>query len=354
MHDFAKDMMIVGVRKGLREQGEHVSDQIEQTGEYQKNYLDCLVYAHHNRAEIVLTPDIIWYTLLCELAGVIAENPDAYRKWFTDMPLGEGEGKDKNKKLIKIGHVDNPDDLTTYLDRIILALKGLVPSGLANSFLIDNFSTADWHTTLAQHAAFADAVHHYYEYAGWQGAQGGYEPPERQVGIPYVLLKGCRHDWEFIREHWKAIANSSVFPILDVQHPEVPVVGAHGDIEIGIKLSYFDRVFVILNTLCEMKASPNQSWLCKVYDEDKYGDAQGWFKDLFVSAFPIRKCPASGYPTHVSEVPYYNFDTKQDFALAVGLFSKRRVMSKISPLYMLKPYFGHIIFRVTGKNGNQG
>jgi hypothetical protein len=351
MHDMFKDMLIEGVRKGLRERGEAVSDGIEQTGDYQKNYMDCLFYAYHNRHEIVLTPDIVWYTLLCELAGVIAENPDAYKQWFTNMPEGEGRGKDKNKKLILIEEVDNPNDLTTYLGRIIAELKHLVPSGLADSFLIDNFSTAEWHSTLAQHAAFADAVHHYYEYAGMQGYQSGGERPEPEVGIPFVHLKGCRHDWEFIRDHWKAIAESGVFPVLSVYHHDVPMV-SRGDGYFSASMDYFHRVHMILSALCE--TSGHQSWLRKIYLEDEHGTAQGWFKDLFVSAFPILKCPASGYPTHVSEVPYYNFKTKEDFALAVGLFSKRRVMSEISTHYTLTPSFGHIVFKVTGKNEKQG
>lgn len=49
-----------------------------------KNLMHYLTLAWYNHFSVVISPDMIFYTILCELAEQIKSDPDAYRHLFTD------------------------------------------------------------------------------------------------------------------------------------------------------------------------------------------------------------------------------------------------------------------------------
>ncbi len=49
-----------------------------------KNYIHYLTLAWSNHFSVILSPDIIFYTVLCEIADEILTCPDAFRHLFTD------------------------------------------------------------------------------------------------------------------------------------------------------------------------------------------------------------------------------------------------------------------------------
>ena len=50
------------------------------------NYLEYLEICWKWHYGAVISPDILWHIFLCELALVIAANPDTYRSLFTESP----------------------------------------------------------------------------------------------------------------------------------------------------------------------------------------------------------------------------------------------------------------------------
>jgi hypothetical protein len=49
-----------------------------------KNLMHYLTLAWYNHFSVVISPDMIFYTIMCELAVQIKSEPDAYRHLFTD------------------------------------------------------------------------------------------------------------------------------------------------------------------------------------------------------------------------------------------------------------------------------
>ena len=309
-----RDWLIYHTRKDIDNAVSLSKDGIPEGGELQDNYLSYLIHAFNKNHEIILTPDIVWFTLACEVARIIDTDPDAYRDKFTTMKKGEGEGRNKDKTLIKI-KTDTPQDLTTYLDAIIEKLRGLVPGGLANEFL-PKFTTADWISKLAIHAAFADTVRHYYEYMGGQGCQGSAPPPG---GIPYVHLEGTRQDWAAVVDGWTNISNR-VFDKRD-----------------GLLAKYVEEVKDILSRLkgASESVTDAQDWLRQIYSND---GRPSWFNHLIApTSIKGGLCRLQS----IAHVPYYaKFldGTEKDYILAVGVFSRRLAGN------VLAPEFGYVIY----------
>jgi hypothetical protein len=55
-----------------------------------KNYLHYLTLAWSNHFSVVISPDIIFYTVLCEIADEILTSPDDFRHLFTDSAQKKG------------------------------------------------------------------------------------------------------------------------------------------------------------------------------------------------------------------------------------------------------------------------
>ena len=289
------------------------------------DYVDCLKEANEKHLEIVLSPDHVWFTLMCEVARLVEADPERYRSHFTTRP----QGSDKIAIRIK---TDKPQDLTTYIDRIIDQLRVLLPSNLATRALID-FSTITPTTLLAQHAAFADMAKSYYSYCGCQGAQGYHPPPK--PGIAKVHLMGTPDDWAKIRLYWVEMAERLFDPnpspeLADYRYRVETVLGQLAVIARWQSRGRSGKPF-----------EEGQEFLKLIYDETLHHN--GWFMQLYV---PTRlKQPGGSQGSiktfqNVARVPYeaeFRDGSKKKYTLIVGVLWKK-LDGK-----MLVPEFGHEI-----------
>ena len=83
-----------------------------------KNYIHYLTLAWSNHFSVVLSPDIIFFTILCEIADEILSNPDSYRHLFTDSQ--------EKKQIMTLTHDVKHIDVTqiiagTYMILMIFA-----------------------------------------------------------------------------------------------------------------------------------------------------------------------------------------------------------------------------------------
>ncbi|MDA1281002.1 MAG: DUF4419 domain-containing protein, partial [Chloroflexi bacterium] len=130
-----------------------------------------MAYFEHcwsNHYVAVLTPDMLWYDLLCELATVIKSDPERFRKFFS-------ETEEKQ-------HIIVPSESLTVLPLglVIDALRNVVPTSI-DEFLPE-FTTTTRRARSARYAAFCDAMSVYYNYSMYM------------CGIPAVHVKGTHED----------------------------------------------------------------------------------------------------------------------------------------------------------------
>lgn len=288
-------------------------------GRFHENYGEYLDEAYRTRREIILSPDILWFTLLCEFARIVDANPESYRKKFTSQSKDEPDENENNpqvgKKLIEI-ETENSQDLTIYIGEIMYRLRSLVPAGLAYKILID-FSTKTRISTVAQHSVFADMVKHHYLYQGNQGNQGSQAPLPPPGGIAHVHMTGTAEDWRQIRGNWADLVGSS---------SDSPIKDKYAE-------RYYSGVYHVLARLAEDDQS-DQKFLLEIRTDD----GGGWFKDLIAPS----DMKGSSY-NHIARVPYtakYRDGRKEKFILVTGIFSCHLEGNT------LHPEFGYLIMKV--------
>jgi len=274
----------------------HVGNDLGEGKVLHNNYLSYLEMAWKSHYGVILTPDIFWYTLVCEIAEVVKEDPEKYRNLFTTAP--------SKTEIIVL-----TDSLTVLpLGTIIDRLKELVPDKFADSFL-QGFSTTTERSKFAQYAAFADAVSPFYNYGMYL------------CGIPFVRLDGEKDDWLKIRKAWGEIVKAF--------QPK------------GL-VKYFDRVAEIIDGIVGHFGGTGIDFK-DMFTLERCGsggqvEADGWFTRLFRKQ-PELRCTYN-FSTHVSKVNYKNLTTGKNFQMQQGLF-----MSAVAD-DMLLPEFGQVIFEV--------
>ncbi len=253
------------------------------------NFLKYLGIAWNHHYGIKITPDIIWYSVLCEVALHIKENTEKYRNLFTT-----------SDKKVEIS-IPTGDPELLDLNTIIERLNDLVPTNVGT--FIPTFTTSTEQSQLAFKAAFADTVSQYYNYSMYM------------CGIPKVEILGTKEDWEKVF--------SGVLELNEL-------------IELN---DYFTGVLGVVTKL----TSPNKEDFTNFFKLEQCGsgsqvEVEGWVTKLFV------KVPRVAYPdnfsNHVSIVKYKCLSTDRDFELNYGLFS-----SKIVEDYLV-PDFGYFINEV--------
>lgn len=264
---------------------------------FHNNFLEYLELAWGGHRGVVLSPDIFWYTVLCELANIIKDSPDKYRHLFTTTPK-------KTEILVQ------SDSLTVLpMDKISSALKTLIPDKFADSFL-QRFSTTDDDSSGAMQSAFADAVSPFYDYGMFL------------CGIPFINLTGEKDDWMKIKESWSKIHQA---------------FKDNGD--------YFCEVSKIIDGIIEHFSGNGGIDFKKMFYLERCGsghqvEVRGWIQKLFTK-IPEDVQYSCNFPTHVSQVNYKQVDTQKNYQMHQGLFTS------IPEDDLLVPSFGRIIFEVS-------
>lgn len=258
---------------------------------YHTNYLDYLSKAWANHYGVVVTPDLLWYSLLCEATGIVASDPNRYRSLFT-------ETEEKQQITVQTG---SPTILP--LDLIISHLKKLVPSDATN--FLPEFTTTTDRARSAFYAAFADMVSPYYNYAMFC------------CDIPFVDVRGTKEDYQKLANSWKKVGE---------------ILGTHKE--------YFQNTVGILNSIVDNLENP-EFWK-DMFSMERCGSGSqyvisGWFSDLFVEQPSFRQ--VCNFSTHISRVNYKNLSTDIEYQMVQGIFS-----SKLTEEEFLEPDFGMIVY----------
>lgn len=265
---------------------------------YQQNYMSYLENCWADHLIAVINPDIIWYTILCELTSVVSGNVEGYRYLFTDS---------KDKKEIS---VETGDPIVIPLDSVIEKLKDVVPTDI--DIFLPSFSTSNARSTLAKYAAFCDMVSPYYDYSMYC------------CGIPFVRVDGTKEDYGQLLDSWLKI-----YGILR------KVNGA--DFEV---FKWATRITTLLSNISTNLT--NSSFWQKMFYLERCGsgsdtEVRGWWKDFY------RETPSVGYvenySTHISNVSYKYLPTQQNYIMKSGL-----LFSKLEGEGILVPEFGRVVY----------
>lgn len=269
---------------------------VDGSATYHLNYLEYLEGAWARHHSILLTPDIVWYTLLCELSQIVGADPERFRHLFSDRP-------DKQEIVI---HSDDP--VVMPVAGLIKMLEGLVPTDTAP--FIPEFSTTTDRSRHAFHAAFCDMVSPYYNYS------------MMVCGIPAIEVLGTLEDWTLLRDAWLAMGST--------------VLDGMGD--------YHFRVVQILNGILMNISVPTTHFWKDIFRLERCGsgsdtEAFGWFTDLFCEAPTTRY--VGNFSSHVATVKYKHLNTQKSYEMKVGLFPANLHGQ------VLVPNFGFLVYEKT-------
>ena len=263
-----------------------IPEDTEDNTRYHKNYIEYLEASWGAHRSVIISPEIVWYTLLCEIATAVKNNPESFRKLFS---------KSDKKVDIEIYTENN----IMPLDDLMMELKKRVPMNM-DLFFPELESIVSGYS-LASFAAFADAVSPFYSY--WIKA----------CGIPEIEILGAQKEWELLVTNWELIMKT-----FDLKELE----------EWGKRVS---------NTLKDISKMPTavDFWKDMFYLKRCGSGSQqeifGWFTKLFKTETTGKR--STNFPTHSSTVLYTKLETNEKFKLSCGLFSSKDQNGKLVPSF---------------------
>jgi hypothetical protein len=257
-------------------------------------YLDCCWAAHYG---IAITPDMIWFHAMNEIAGHIKGNAEQYRSLFTTAKAEDG------KTEIVMQWDGSPSLLNLGL--LVSALREFVPSDITP--FIPSFTTTTADSRMAVDSAFCEAMTPYYSYS------------VQMCGIPSVILHGAEADWELLASSAEGVAKV--------------VAGAS---------KYLTNIAVIAREIAKQaRDGLDRDFWMDLYRLKRCGsgsqvEVDGWVKRLYLSKTPS---PAfvCNFPTHITKVPFKTLDgagnKMADYSLSCGLLSSKVMEGHLVPSF---------------------
>ena len=246
------------------------------------NYSEYLCQAYAEHKKIVITPDIIWHTIMSETAQAVVADPKPYGTLFTTDP---------DKKTSILVPTDSVDNLP--MDKLMLGLKALIPND--TSMFFPGFSTTTELALLAQQAAFAEMCTPYYNYMTFC------------CGYPAIDIQGIRSDYVTITD--KLIELLTFFD---------KVTGSE------IITSYYLKVLSLMYAFLRAYDRQDVDFFKNILYTKNCGsggeiECLGWWvQNMFLKDHS--KTKPENLPSVISRVPYKNLETNRKFALNCGLF----------------------------------
>lgn len=241
-----------------------------------KGFLSHLSKAYSRHYKIAVNPQDFWFIVVCEIAAIVAEKPDAYRSIFTNA-------EDKQTILVPSGSHILPVDL------VIEQLNTLIPNGAAKHFL-PKFSTATADSDYAIACALLHTVKHYYNYSMFC------------CGLPAVKVNGTREDWDHFA--FKLTQLRGVFN-------DTPVV------------QYLQRVHELITelTYATFEGDAKAFWE-SIFAKQNIGSGgqailSGWISRLYTSR---KDTKVENFEKSLAIVPYDNVTTGDKYLMIVGGF----------------------------------
>tara|TARA_R100001163_G_C5068360_1_gene208493 strand:- start:8921 stop:10663 length:1743 start_codon:yes stop_codon:yes gene_type:complete len=222
---------------------------------YHGSYFNLIRKCWDNHAGMVVTPDVMWFVTMNQLANFIKDHPDSFRSIFTDDPIAK-------KKLTFI---------VPYLtiDIIIDGLKKVIPGvgEFDSKRIVDLFnpscSTSTHKSKEAIAASFCDAMEAYYSYA------------IAKCGVSKIRVLGMPKDWLKLVEHTQGLIN--LFSHLDTSNNDVKKM-----------VNYLNSVKTHFAKIAQMNG---EIWK-NFYRVDQCGSGhdmiKGWFTDFYSLCYTSR------------------------------------------------------------------
>lgn len=259
---------------------------------FHKNYMEYLMGCWDHHRGVVITPDILWYSLLCEVAGLIAENPEDFRSLFSTS---------KERQEI---HVPVNASTDVPLAEFTAEIQKRAPSN--TGVFLPEFSTSTWRSQEAMLAAFCDAVSPFYSY--WTFC----------CGFPAIDVKGTPEDWGRLYQAWLAVAD--LLRDKTTEH------------------AWMSQVEKTLAG-CQMKRCES-SWWKEMFEVELCGSGgevalDGWFTRMFRQQPQGVRKPVN-FATHISCVNY-------TFQSSSKMVSKHGIFSSTESGIFLVPEFGSCV-----------
>lgn len=271
-----------------------VSTNLPEDKIYHKGYMEYLETCWNHHLGVVISPDIVWQGLLCELAELVKEQPERYRSLFSES--------DEKQELIVI--TEQPEVMP--LNLLIDLLKDKVPTN--TDIFLPAFSTTTDRSLHAFTAAFCDMCSPYYNYS------------MMMCGIPFIRLDGTKADWLLLFKCWDSIGNL-----------------------FSKESKFFTRVTtVLINIMKQFDAVDVDFWKTMFTLEPCGSGSQvevdGWIESLYYKTLEL-KYPKN-FATHISSVKYKQLNFNKDYDMRVGLFYSNKQEQ------LLVPDFGFSVMEV--------
>lgn len=199
------------------------------------NYMDYLKIAYNTDYGIVIKPDFVWYTILCEISYMVNKDPDTFRKFFTYEKEGKIEIVGSNDSFIHMP-----------VQQLLEMVLEILPADIQKQDIIPPFTTSDDDSRFAFALTFLETVQNYYEYAWY----------------------GCNYN-------------------------KIKILGKKSDYELMLNsLDRFNRITPLQDYITQAKEAvqniitywkSDKFWVNILWTEKGYGGdiVDGWFKNLF-------------------------------------------------------------------------
>jgi hypothetical protein len=285
-----------------------------------KNYLHYLTLAWSNHFSVVISPDIIFYTVLCEIADEILTSPDDFRHLFTDSAQKKG--------IMSLTHDVTKIDLNSLINGIAVNVP------VDASIFTADFSCSTVESRLAIQSAFCEAMSAYYFYMS------------TLCGIPRVKVLGTKQDWEIVENKFHRMrtevfnqdgtAEQTMSQYLKRAEEQIRKIYTTRDPE------FWKEMFSINN--------------CSSGHTDV---VEGWINQFYRKGYAHKsdgKIHYSGddfynYKAHISTVKWQNVETQRHFELKSGLMYSNVVSGETeldTKFPWLEPQFCHVIAETDG------
>jgi len=263
---------------------------------FHDNYMHYLEKCWGAHLGIVITPDIMWFTILSEFSSLVKTSSETYRNLFTDS---------SEKKTITI--VSNGMS-NMSLEKFAAELKHAIPTD--TSLYFPEFGLTK-NSAYAFYATFCDLCSPYYNYTMYL------------CGFPLIDVKGTIDDWKTLKTHWDKLK-----------------------LVIHENNKWKTDVSSVLDNIIENFS--NQEWWKTIFSLKKCGSGHqttvsGWFSSLFHTQPKILY--AENFSAHLSTIKYKQLDTNKNYETCMGLFN-----SVQSDEFMI-PSFSFINYDVTDFKG---
>ena len=150
-------------------------DDIGDAEYYHMNYLEYLEKCWSDHLGIVISPDIVWFTILSEFASIVKSNVELYRPLFTTST------EKQEIAVLSASSIEMP------LNTLVIALKSYVPSDSSMYFPTFGFTKNSEKAFLS---TFCDICSPFYNYSMYL------------CSFPYIDIKGDIDNWRFLKSHW--------------------------------------------------------------------------------------------------------------------------------------------------------